>query len=51
MNKNEELDNREVDNPKSGDGMWKCVPSCDRKPNGCDQNVTDLFGKRAKPIS
>ena len=31
--------------PDCGDGMWECVPSCDRKPNGCDQNVTNLFGK------
>ena len=33
------------DKPECGDGMWEYVPSCDRKPNGCDQNMTDLFGK------
>ena len=31
--------------PESGDVLWECVPSCARKPDGCDQNVTDLFGK------
>ena len=36
---------RVCDKPECGDGMWEYVPSCYRKPNGCDQNMTDLFGK------